>query len=61
MTGFTKIEWLGIVLIYLGFFGLIGGTVFVTESAVPLWALLLTHYLSLKGNNKVDNAQKESE
>jgi hypothetical protein len=29
-------------LIYLGFFGVIGFTIYITKSAYPLWALLLT-------------------
>jgi hypothetical protein len=41
-------KYLGISLIYLGFFGLIGSAVYITESANCLWALLLTPNLSLK-------------
>lgn len=33
---------LSIALIYIAFFGLIGGVCYLTESAIPLWALLLT-------------------
>lgn len=31
-----------VALIYLGFFGLIGLAIYLTGSAMPLWALLLT-------------------
>lgn len=33
---------LPIALIYLGFFALIAAVCYVTKSAMPLWALLLT-------------------
>jgi len=33
---------LSIALIYIAFFGLIGGACYFTQSAIPLWALLLT-------------------
>lgn len=42
MKGFS------IALVYLGFFGLIGGAVYFTESAMPLWALLLMPSYSTK-------------
>jgi hypothetical protein len=36
------IHWFAVALIYIGFFGLIGVAVWITNSAMPLWALLLT-------------------
>jgi hypothetical protein len=41
-------KYLGISLIYLGFFGLIGTAVYFTQSAMCLWALLLTPHLKMK-------------
>jgi hypothetical protein len=35
-------KYLGISLIYLGFFGLIGTALYITQNANCLWALLLT-------------------
>jgi hypothetical protein len=40
-------KYLGIGLIYLGFFGLIGTAVYFTQSAICLWALLLTPSLKM--------------
>jgi len=42
-------KYLGIGLIYLGFFGLIGTAIYFTQSAMCLWALLLTP--SIKSND----------
>jgi hypothetical protein len=41
-------KYLGVSLIYLGFFGLIGTTIYFTQNANCLWALLLTPSLKLK-------------
>ena len=41
-------KYLGISLIYLGFFALIGSAVYFTQSATCLWALLLTPSLKTK-------------
>jgi hypothetical protein len=41
-------KYLGFSLIYLGFFGLIGAAVYYTQSAMCLWALLLTPSLKMK-------------
>ena len=41
-------KYLGFSLIYLGFFALIGTTVYFTQSAMCLWALLLTPSLKTK-------------
>jgi hypothetical protein len=41
-------KYLGFSLIYLGFFGLIGTAVYFTQSAMCLWALLLTPSLKIK-------------
>ena len=35
-------KYFAVALIYIGFFSLIGFSVFYTKSAYPLWALLLT-------------------
>jgi hypothetical protein len=40
-------KYLGIGLIYLGFFGLIGTALYITQSATCLWALLLTPSLKM--------------
>jgi hypothetical protein len=40
-------KYLGIGLIYLGFFGLIGTAVYFTGSAICLFALLLTPSLKM--------------
>ena len=37
-----------VALVYLGFFSLIGFAVYLTKSAWPLWALLLTPSYSTK-------------
>jgi hypothetical protein len=41
-------KYLGFSLIYLGFFGLIGTAIYFTQSAMCLWALLLTPSLKIK-------------
>jgi hypothetical protein len=41
-------KYLGASLIYLGFFGLIGTALYVTNDANCLWALILTPNLKLK-------------
>jgi hypothetical protein len=41
-------KYIGISLIYLGFFGLIGYAAYVTKSPNVLWALLLTPELKMK-------------
>lgn len=41
-------KYIGIGIIYLGFFGLIGYAAYITKSPNVLWALLLTPELSLK-------------
>jgi len=35
-------KWIGIALIYIAFFSLIGVAIYLTNSANCLWALLLT-------------------
>ena len=40
-------KYLGIGLIYLGFFGLVGTAVYFTQSGHCLWALLLTPSLKM--------------
>lgn len=39
-------------LIYMSFFALIGFAVLHTNSAAPLWALLLTPSITIKQDNK---------
>jgi hypothetical protein len=41
-------KYLGISLIYLGFFGLIGAALYITQNANCLWALILTPNLKSK-------------
>jgi hypothetical protein len=41
-------KYLGLSLIYLGFFGLIGTAIYFTQSAMCLWALILTPSLKIK-------------
>jgi hypothetical protein len=41
-------KYLGFSLIYLGFFGLIGTAIYFTQSAMCLWALILTPSLKIK-------------
>jgi hypothetical protein len=43
---------LSVSLIYLGFFGLIGSALYITQNANCLWALLLTP-TTLKEKDKV--------
>ena len=40
-------KYIGISLIYLGFFGVIGFVAYVTNSPHALWALLLTPELNM--------------
>jgi len=42
-------KYLGVSLIYLGFFGIIGTALYITQNANCLWALLLTP--SIKSND----------
>jgi hypothetical protein len=41
-------KYLGISLIYLGFFGLIGTAIYFTQNANCLWALILTPSIKSK-------------
>ncbi len=43
---------ISVALIYMAFFGLIGATVWLTGSALPLWALLLTPSYKHEDDNK---------
>ena len=45
-------KYLGVSLIYLGFFGLVGSAVYFTGSGQCLWALLLTPSLNFKEKHK---------
>lgn len=44
----TKNNMFAIALIYIAFFGLIGAAAYLTKSASPLWALLLTPSIKTK-------------
>lgn len=45
-------HWFAIALIFVAFFRLIGWAIYLTNSATPLWALLLTPSFSSKDNKK---------
>lgn len=47
----TKSNMFAIALIYIVFFGLIGGAAYLTKSASPLWALLLTPSIKIKSDD----------
>jgi hypothetical protein len=42
MWKLKQLHWIAIALIFISFFGLIGWTIYLTNSAIPLWSLLLT-------------------
>lgn len=44
-------RYVGFSMLYVSFFGLIGCAVYITESATPLWALLLTPSVSFKSDD----------
>jgi hypothetical protein len=46
---------ISIALIYIAFFGLIGGACYWTTSATPLWALLLMPSVNTKSNLTEDD------
>jgi hypothetical protein len=48
---------ISIALIYIAFFGLIGGTCYLTTSATPLWALLLMP--SVNSKTKINKDEDE--
>lgn len=52
------LHWFAIALVYIAFFGLIGWVVYVTNSATPLWALLLTP--SFTSNNDEENEKNKN-
>ena len=47
----NKNNMFAMALIYIAFFGLIVVTVYLTKSASPLWALLLTPSIKIKTND----------
>lgn len=51
MKKFNTTNWFAIALIYIAFFGLIGVTVWITQSAMPLLALLFTPSV----NNRIND------
>jgi hypothetical protein len=44
-------KYIAIAVLYVAFFSLIGFAIYFTESAMPLWALLLTPSLKTKDND----------
>jgi len=46
------LHWFAIALVYVAFLGLIGWAIYLTNSATPLWALLLTPSFSLKNDEE---------
>lgn len=48
-----------VAIIYLGFFALIGGAVYYTKSAMPLWALLLMPSFSTRKVSEKDKDESE--
>lgn len=42
---------LSVTLIYIAFFALIGAAIWMTESATPLWALLLAPAITTSKNS----------
>jgi hypothetical protein len=54
MFKFENVNWFFAVMIYVGFFALIGGSIYLTKSSAPLWALLLTPTVSLKKDGGCD-------
>ena len=50
MWKLNGLHWFAITLIYIAFFGLIGVAIYLTKSASPLWALLLTPTFSSKND-----------
>ena len=47
-----KSSYFAIALIYIAFFGVIGAAIYITKSATPLWALLLTPSIKTKSDDK---------
>lgn len=56
MWKLNGLHWFAIALIYIAFFGLIGVAIYLTKSASPLWALLLTPRFSSKNDTDETNA-----
>lgn len=50
-------KWLGIALIYISFFSLIGFAVCVTESGIPLLMLFLMPSLSIVDSDKKNKTE----
>ena len=48
----NKNNYFAIALIYIAFFGVIGAAIYITKSATPLWALLLTPSIKTKSDDK---------
>jgi hypothetical protein len=56
MWKLNGLHWFAIALIYIAFFGLIGVAIYLTKSASPLWALLLTPSFSSKNDTDETDA-----
>jgi len=46
------LHWFAITLVYVAFFGLIGWAIYLTNSATPLWALILAPSFSSKNDGE---------
>jgi hypothetical protein len=46
------LHWFAIALVYVAFFGLIAWAIYLTKTATPLWALLLTPSFSSKNDEE---------
>ena len=53
--------WFSAALIYLGFFALIAIAMYITQSAVPLWALLLAPSFSYDDVNDEEEETEDEE
>jgi hypothetical protein len=52
MKKFNTTNWFAIALIYIAFFGLIGVTIWITKSAMPLLGLVFMPSVNDKVNDK---------
>lgn len=59
MWKLKNMNWFAATIIYLGFFALIGGTIYLTKSATPLWALLLAPTIESKKESKSNKTTED--
>lgn len=59
MKNLDVFKWLAIALIYITLFTLIGFAVYYTNSAKPLWALLVVTMIPVKKIIKSDKKKKD--